>query len=357
MPDCLLVENPATITAVLDRQDHLGVDTEFMRERTFFAELCLVQVATGDQIYCVDPLATQELHDFWRCLCECTWILHSARQDIEVVFQAARMLPQTIFDTQIAAGLLGYKPQIGYANLVRELFAVDIPKSHTRADWKKRPLSDALLNYAAEDVQYLLPLYEALAPRLDAQGRLTWAEEDSLQLLNPALYEVDPALAIDRLKGAKNLRGRHRAAAARLAAWREAEALRVNRPRQWIARDAVVISLAQELPDTIRALRAIDGLAPKLIRRSGNSILEMIAASGDDRNDYVPPVTANGKQKSLLKNMQELVTRSADELGIASEILASRRDLSAIIIGGDRSSRLLRGWRREVIGGRILELL
>jgi ribonuclease D len=239
MPEFSLINEPDSIASVLAKHDLVGVDTEFMREKTFFAERCLVQISTGDQIYCVDPLTANSMDACWLEVMASTWVVHSARQDIEVVYQTARCMPTEIFDTQIAAGLLGYAPQLGYAGLVSELFDVEIAKTHTRADWSRRPLSEEVLQYAAEDVQYLLPAYEILAERLDKRGRLTWAREDSAQLLNPGLYDADPLLAIDRLKGGRNLRGNRRAVAARLAAWREKEALRANRPRQWIVRTLV----------------------------------------------------------------------------------------------------------------------
>jgi len=352
-----LVDRPDTLSADLNHHDRIGVDTEFMREKTFFAELCLIQIATNDDIYCVDPLASDDMRSFWECVTDRTWVVHSARQDIEVVYQTAQLMPKCIFDTQIAAGLLGYAPQLGYANLADELFGVEIAKSHTRADWSKRPLTDALLQYAAEDVEYLLPAYSALAESLDRQSRLAWAEEDSARLLSPVLYDIDPRLAIDRLKGARNLRGRHRSAAASLAAWRESQALRSNRPRQWIARDSVLIDLAFKLPASIEALQDIEGLSPGLIRRAGKTIIAAIAESDADDDDYMPPTAPNEAQKALLKQMQNHVADRAADLGLAAETLASKKDLSAVIMSGARDSRLLNGWRHEVVGEQILQML
>jgi ribonuclease D len=294
---------------------------------------------------------------FWDSLMRPTWVLHSGRQDIEVIYQTARKMPARLFDTQIAAGLLGYAPQMGYATLVSELFSVDIPKSHTRADWSKRPLSDAYLEYAAEDVEYLLPAWEVLAEKLDRLNRLAWAEEDSASLLDPDLYDVDPFLAIDRLKGARNLRGTRRAAAARLSVWREKEALRANRPRQWIVKDSALLELAATLPSSISQLDDIKDVPPGLIRRAGTSMLAAIEAAKSDDNDYAPPQPPSETQKALLKAMQKRVAECADDLRLAAETVASKRDLSAIIFGGDRQSKVLAGWRRELIGEELLDLL
>ena len=227
MTEFTLVEHMDNIATDLGDYEKLGVDTEFMREKTYFAQLCLVQLATPGGVWCVDPIAGESLDDFWALICSRTWIVHSARQDIEVIFQTSTRMPAALFDTQVAAGLLGIQPQIGYAGLVNELFSVEIPKSHTRADWTRRPLPAELLHYAVEDVEYLLPACELLSERLDKVGRLAWAEQDSALLLDESLYTTDVSQAIDRLKGARNLRGRQRAAAAGLARWREEEALRL----------------------------------------------------------------------------------------------------------------------------------
>jgi len=246
---------------------------------------------------------------------------------------------------------------MGYASLIKELFDVEIEKTHTRANWSKRPLSNAFLDYAAEDVEYLLPAYEALAEQLDKKGRLAWAEEDSALLLNPALYDINPKLAIERMKGARNLRGKRRAVATRLAAWRETEALRANRPRQWIAKDSALLEVAANMPDSIEALGRIEGMPAGLIRRSGALILGAVSATGEDDNNYRPPATPDEQQKAILKSVQKQVAECAADLGLAAETVASKRDLSAVIMGGDRASKVLSGWRRDLVGERLLELL
>ncbi len=357
MPHYQLVDQPDTLEPVLLRQEHLGVDTEFMREKTYFAQLCLLQIATPGEIYCVDPLTESSQQSFWRQLLARDWVVHSARQDIEVVYQTAGAMPTSLFDTQIAAGLLGYPAQMGYAGLVNELFGIEMDKSHTRADWTKRPLREAYLQYAAEDVEHLLPAFDTLSEQLDRKGRLEWAREDSCALLDARLYEVDGAQAIERLKGARNFRGRRRAAAARLAAWRESEAIKRDRPRQWIARDNVLLEIAYHLPGSRKELEELDGMPPKLASRVGKRLLEEVAASARDENNYKPPRPPSESQKGLLKEMQAEVSQAADELGINAETVGSKRELSAIIISGNRESRLFSGWRKDVIGDALQRLL
>lgn len=357
MPAFTFVDKPDTITPELEAHPYLGVDTEFIREKTFFAQLCLLQVSVPDSVYCVDPLAGNPMQSFWKESFRKTWVVHSARQDIEVVFQASGAMPGDLFDTQIAAALLGMQPQIGYAGLVKELFDVDIPKTHTRADWSQRPLPDELLHYAVEDVEYLLPACELLGERLEKAGRKAWAEEDSRLLLDESLYAFDETQAIQRLKGARNFRGRQRAAAERLAVWREAEAASRNRPRQWILRDSALLEIARQLPRNLGALRHIDGLPAKLVSRAGDDLLAILAQSANDNHDYRPPPVPNEQQKKLLKTMQAAVARCAGELGISPELIAPRKELAAAVLFGDTESRVFRGWRRPLIGEQLLQLL
>ncbi len=357
MPEYLFVDQPDTLVSKLSGHARFGVDTEFMREKTYFAELCLIQISAGASIYCVDPLADEGKEKFWQQLLGVSWVLHSARQDIEVIYQTAGAMPAEIFDTQIAAGLLGMSAQVGYAGLVKELFDVEMAKSHTRADWTRRPLSDAVLEYAAEDVLYLLPAAEILSERLDKKGRLDWARQDSALLLDPSLYVVSGDQAIDRLKGARNFRGARRAAAVRLAAWRENEAIRRNRPRQWILRDSPLLDIAYKLPTSVEALSGIEGVPPKLVSRVGQDIVDTVAASAHDANGYQPPQPPDESQKALLKAMQSKVAECARDLDLSAETVASKRELSAVVISGNQESRVFTGWRRDLIGEQLLGLL
>jgi len=357
MPDYLFVDHPDNISQNLTGHAKLGVDTEFMREKTYFAQLCLGQISTPDAIYCVDPLVAAGQGEFWKQLLANSWVVHSARQDIEVVYQTAGAMPSEIFDTQIAAGLLGLPAQMGYAGLVKELFDVDMAKSHTRADWTRRPLPDAFLEYAAEDVEYLLPAADILSERLDKKGRLEWALQDSRLLLDTALYDISGEQAIDRLKGARNFRGPKRAAAIRLAAWREEQAVRRNRPRQWILRDNVLLDIAYQLPSNEKQLAEIEGMPPKVASRAGKELVDAVGASRSDNNGYQPPRPPDEAQKALLKEMQSQVAECAKDLLIAAETVASKRELSSVIISGTRESRVFTGWRKDLIGEELLKLL
>lgn len=357
MPAFTFVDQPDQIATKFNAESIIGVDTEFMRERTFFSQLCLVQLATAEHIYCVDPLTDNAMTAFWRGIDTCTWVLHSGRQDVEVIYQTAGFMPTSIFDTQVAAALLGFQPQMGYAGLIKELFDVDLDKSHTRANWTRRPLPDEYLQYAAEDVEYLLPAYDELRTRLDKAGRLGWAEADSAMLLDRQLYDIEPENAFTRLKGARNLRGRRRMAAIQLAAWREMQALERDRPRQWIMRDNLLVDIAYKLPSTLKQLSAIPDMPPKLLQRAGDTVLDAVAKADKDDGDYRPPAPPDEAQKSLLRAMQSLVAECAKDHGIAAEMIASKKELVAAVIGGNRQSRVFNGWRKELVGDALTALL
>ena len=355
-PVFLDADNVGELADLLGGAERIALDTEFMRERTYYPQLCLVQVATNRTICCLDPLGAEDIESVWQTLMPASWIVHSGRQDIEVIFQAAGRMPAKLFDTQVAAALLGFQPQLGYAALVSELFDVHLAKSHTRADWSRRPLAPELIEYAAEDVEHLLPAADRLTEQLAAAGRLEWALEDSACLLDETLYQVQPDEAIRRLKGARRLSGRALAAATRLAAWREREAEQRNRPRQWILSDAVLLSLATTAPDSREALNRIEGLPPGAIRRVGDDLLELVAPTAGDPRNAAAPGRPDERHRQRLAAMQEQVSAAAAELGIVPEVIASKKELTAALFG-ERDLRVLRGWRRPLVGNALLEIL
>jgi ribonuclease D len=357
MSDILFIDTEATLLPFLDTigaGGTLAADTEFLRERTYHARLCLVQLAAGGRIACIDPLAGMDLEPLWQCFDRTELTLHAARQDLEVLLGAAGRLPGRIFDTQVAAALCGYPAQIGYASLVRELLGVDLGKHHTRTDWSRRPLAAEQLEYAADDVRYLEEMRAILSARLEDLGRLDWAVADSNELLDPALYEPAPETAWQRLKGLARMDERTAAAAAALAVWREREALRADRPRQWILKDAALFALAQSRPSGREALADIRDVPAGLVRRAGDQLLRAIAEAGPS------PVQRRGApsaaEKTLVTEMGAVVRGKAEELGIEPELIASQKDLRRAAAGGN-GLRALSGWRGELVGEPLAALL
>lgn len=334
----------------------LALDTEFMRTNTYAPQLCLSQVATRGDVWCVDELADFDTGPLWQAIATsgALCVLHAAKQDLEVIrIRHGIMLP-SLFDTQVAAALAGHPPQVGYGNLVKAVLGIELDKAHTRADWSRRPLERELLRYAAEDVIHLPDLHDALVEVLEAAGRLDWALEDSRMLLDPALYEVRPDEAWRRLTGLAFLAPEAQVRARRLAAWREAVAASRNRPRQWILTDKSILDIARQAPDHLAALAACEEMAPGTVRHQGEAILAELAAAGSD--DGIPTLVPDPPDQAEVKRLAKIVSGIATELGIAPELLATRRDLVALM-RGERDGRPLTSWRREVVGDALLSAL
>jgi ribonuclease D len=267
-------------------------------------------------------------------------------------------LTQPVFDTQIAAGLMGLPAQIGYAELVRRLLGVELAKSHTRTDWSRRPLSAEQLTYALDDVHYLLPLADRLQEELARLGRLGWLEEELRELADAGSLSVDPEKAWRRLKGLRDLdEGRVNLARA-LAAWRERNAIEHDRPRGWILEESVLREIILQVPRSPEALEAIPEMPPGLVKRRGAELLACVEAAGIPQPAPALPGRARPDpvKTALVKNLVALTHSVAGELSLAPEVLATRRDLEQLA-DGERDTALLQGWRREVLGERLLAAL
>src|ERR1700744_1603441 len=249
MPEAIWIDRSddlAALARALERQVSIGVDTEFLRERTFFPKLCLLQLRAAGQIWCVDTLNVGSLDALMPALTasDAPKLIHAARQDLEALYLTTQRVVSPVFDTQIAAACIGMKPQVGYAELVKTLLDVAIPKGQTRTDWSKRPLTRAQLEYAADDVLYLSDVAALLETRLRELGRESWVLEDCLELQDRRLYEPDLALAWERLRGIGQLPAEPRSRAKALAVWREKLARERDLPRAWILEHPAIFSIA-----------------------------------------------------------------------------------------------------------------
>ncbi len=345
------------LCAAISGDEPIGLDTEFARTSTYQPTLCLLQLIAGGRAWCVDTLADLDLGPLWVLLCEGSGprILHAAKQDLEVLYLTAGRLLPGVFDTQIAAALLGRPAQVGYAALVKEYYEVELDKSHTRADWSRRPLAPQLLDYALSDVAYLPGLHERLAAELRALGRTAWAAEENERLLDASLYETRPDEAWKRLGALAFMPVEAQQRGRRLAEWREITARRVDRPRQWILSDRALLEIASRRPRSVEELAAVPELSPGFVRRQGRTVLELLAEA-----EHQPP--APGMQQlerpertdqALTKQLGRVVAQIAGGLGIAPELLATRRELTQLL-RGDRSIRPLQGWRAGVVGDALL---
>jgi ribonuclease D len=363
MPEVIWIEREeelAGLAHALERSGAIGLDTEFMRERTFFPGLCLLQLAAGAQIWCVDTLRCGSLDPLVPALTAPGHpkIIHSARQDLEAFYLNVRRVISPIFDTQIAAGCIGLKPQIGYADLVKTLLDVSLPKGQTRTDWSRRPLTAAQLEYAADDVAYLNEVADRLRERLRALGREQWVIEDCRMLEDPSLYEPDPADAWKRLRSLQKLPPAVRARAKVLAVWREKTARRKNLPRGWVLDDEALFRTAESLPATPAALAATLSSRRPMSEALAADLLEALRDSAGGAMDTAPAadMRPTPEQKALADRLARVVDAHASALAISSEILATRGELKALAMGS-RDVAALKGWRRAEIGEKLLAAL
>jgi ribonuclease D len=359
MPE-LLIQDTASLTRLCEQlrgQSWLALDTEFMRSRTYYARLCLVQVAAPDVVACVDALALTTIEPLLDIIYSPSIlkIIHSARQDLEVLTDIRGRPPAPVFDTQMAASLCGFDDQIGYGALVEAITGHKLPKLHTRADWEARPLPDEQLHYAEDDVRFLRDAYRFLAGKLEALGRTSWLVEDCATLTDPALYRNDPRMAFQRLRQGQNLAPASQMVLRELAAWREQAAQRSNLPRGWVAPDAVLLKIAQDAPHSIEMLSRISGLGSGGIRKWGEEIL-LAVRSGlglTPERLWEQPRRLDHDQQVVYESWHSRIRTVATQLKISPTVLAPRRELLKLM-SGDMSSGLARGWRRECIGEELL---
>ncbi|MER2601900.1 MAG: ribonuclease D [Candidatus Competibacter phosphatis] len=280
-----LVDQPALIEfcASLHGVTWLALDTEFIREQTYYPQLCLIQVASTDQIACIDPLALPSLEPLLAILYDPTVVkvLHAAYQDLEIFYYLSGAVPTPIFDTQLAAAVLGYGHQVGYANLAQQLLGVELEKTHTRVNWRQRPLLPEWLAYAADDVRYLRDIYRRQQMMLAECGGLEGLAEHFMAVTDPARYQPQPQEAWRRIRDHQRLRGGPQQAVLQaLAAWREEQAIGNDRPRRWILHDGPLLDMARSLPADLESLARIRGLPPATLRRHGETLLALIATAG-----------------------------------------------------------------------------
>ena len=343
----------------------LGLDTEFVRERTFYHRLGLIQVSDGRANYLVDPLEIRDLGPFVEVLRapEVVKVLHSASEDVEVFHRGLGALPAPLFDTQVAAALAGVGASLSYQKLVAALLGQEIPKGETRTDWLARPLSEAQLAYAAEDVEFLLPAYRELRGRLEELGRLAWALEDSASLLDTGRFEEDFDSAYRRLKGAGRFGRRQLGALQLLAAWREQEARRRDLPRNFVLRESLLLDLAARHPKTPKELQALPSYDVEQAARDGAAWLDLLRQAAALDEDGLPQlqdrVAFSPAVRELEQRLRDRVREKAEELALPPEVLAPRRLLTSLLMSAltqeePRLPRELRGWRREVVGEELL---
>ncbi len=341
----------------------LALDTEFVREKTYYPQFCLLQISNGELTASVDPLQIEDLSPLLEILYDThiVKVFHAGRHDLEIFYHLWGKLPTPLFDTQLAASLLGLGDQVGYGNLVEQVLDHSLEKGHSRTDWSRRPLDPAQLRYALDDVIYLGQLYQRLRETLQAEGREGWLEEDFNQLGNPETYTNPLQDAWKRIKGRQQLKGVQLAVLQALAGWREQAAQQANRPRRWIIKDEVLSDLAKRQPTAIEQLEKFRGLEPGTIKRHGEQLLQLIAEAKTLPKEAWPrdkrrPPRLTPNQEAMADLLSCCLRLLAEEHNITATAIAGRRELEALV-SGERELDLMRGWRRVIAGNRLVRVL
>ena len=358
----ILLSDNAAVAALgerLSQAPHVALDTEFLRERTYRPQLCLLQVAIPGEEALVDPIVAPTLAALGSVLTNpaIPKILHAARQDLEVLWPVFGSI-DPVFDTQVAAALTGMPAQIGYSELVRRLLGVELDKGETRTDWSRRPLSPAQLRYAVDDVRHLAPLRDLLVQRLRELGRLEWLAQELRDLANPARLFVDPETAVDRLRWSGELDPDRARLAQRLAAWRERRASERDRPRSWILDDSGLRAMVLRPPRSaadLNAMASATELPAGFVENSGSEMLRIVDEARMPAT-LPPPAQRERPDPVHLARVKRLATvlqEKARELSLTPEVLGTRREIEALA-RGNQEVDVLRGWRRTVLGEALL---
>jgi ribonuclease D len=365
LPNILETQNSINnFVSVLSSTNTIGLDTEFMRIRTYYPKLCLVQISSNSGAGCIDCLQNNNLNKVWRLIFnpKKLKIVHSARQDLEILFLIKNQIPRNIFDTQIGAALLGYQPQIGIKQLLKDELNTEISKAETRSDWSKRPLDLKQIEYAIEDVHHLLDLHNVLEKKLKAKERYQWALEDSSRILTNAEEFFNPESAWKKISAIKNLKNKNQYLAVKLATWREKTAMQMDLPRQWVLTDQSLIEIAKKEPASLAQLENTEITDRYLKESELQQILKLV-------KQYKEKIEGTGKLKPkfnknykirldpiILEKFSKIINAKAKKLEIFPEVLASKKDLVAMI--QDKSNaKLLKGWRKKIIGTELNEYL
>ncbi len=347
----------------LSRHSFVTVDTEFLRETTFWPILCVVQVASSDEALAIDALAPGlDLTPLFALMADpnVVKVFHAARQDVEIFWKLAGLVPAPMFDTQVAAMVCGYGDQVSYSELVQSICRVSIDKSSRFTDWARRPLAAAQIEYAIGDVTYLRDIYRALLAQLEKSGRKAWLDDEMKVLTSAATYEQHPERAWERFK-TRARKPRDLAVLMDLAAWRENEAQTRDVPRSRVLKDDVLIEVALAAPRTGEALANLRAFPRGMERsRAGEEILAAVARGLERDPKTLPKLERErrngGGSAATVELLKVLLRQVSDESGVAGKMIATVDDLEAIAASDKADVPAMHGWRRKLFGARALEL-
>ena len=362
----VLITNARELEAMLGEIEGcraLAIDTEFMRDKTYYPLLCLVQLATDDAEYLIDPLALRNLKPLAGVLSDerTVKVFHAGRQDRELLYINCGVVPRPVFDTQAAAPLLGMPQQVGYSTVVQDLCGVKLKKLDSLTDWSLRPLSSGQMRYSLEDVRYLIPMYDKMRDRLEQAGRLRWLDGEFAAMSDPAAFETREADLWQKVKKASTLPRRQLVHASNLAIWRERIARKRNIPRRWVLPDELVVEISRVEPETADELYRIRGVREKLTSGMAKDVLELLKR-GKESDPSTWPVkekrrVAQGGADAMADVLMGIVRMRAKENRIAPQVIAVHDELVALAGGKRTGLDLLSGWRYDIVGRELVDFL
>lgn len=362
----MFISNRESFRAFIERassSSFLAIDTEFLREKTYYAKLCLLQIATENEVAIIDPFKVGSLTPLAALFEDeaIVKVFHACDQDIEILYHEIGVAPKPLFDTQVAAALLGHPKQVGYGALVHSICGVTLKKADSFTDWSVRPLSDSQIKYAADDVIYLAKMYGPIVEKLEKAGRLSWLKHDFDELCDPARFTVDPRKRFRHLKRGNQLTRKQLSAARELAAWREQRAESRNIPRKWVMTDEQIVEICKRESRTIDDLFLVRGVREKLSTRDAREVVALLCKGMDLPEDEWPTTGRSDRSERNVDVevglMGALLHLRAREAGVAPQAIASTSDLAALARGHKEDNELLRGWKYELIGKEFEQLL
>ncbi|MEE1421568.1 MAG: ribonuclease D [Eggerthellaceae bacterium] len=362
----MLIDTDQQFVAFLERckkSPYIAIDTEFLREKTYYPKLCLLQMGIENEIAIVDPFKIRNLAALADVLVDpsIVKIFHACSQDVEILYHETGVVPSPIFDTQIAAAVLGKTQQASYSSLVSQYCDVNLPKKDSFTDWSQRPLSDSQIHYAADDVKYLPQIYYEMLAQLKKKNRLSWLEETFADLSKKEKYEIDPRVRYKKLKRVNQLNARQQAAAREFAAWRELQAQRLNIPRKWVVSDEQIVEACRREARTLDELYMVRGMKESLKTSDARKVLAALIVGLDCPQSELPDVRPKSKNENnvdvILDVMNALVRMRAREHEIAPQTLAPQAELLKLARGHYDDSELMQGWRYTLVGKDLRTLL
>lgn len=362
----MLIDDDLQLKAFVKRcctSPYMAIDTEFLREKTYYARLCLIQVAIEGEVAIIDPFAIKDITLLNDALTspDVVKIFHASSQDIEILYHETGVVPRPVFDTQVAAALLGKSQQASYSSLVSSYCSVNLPKKDSFTDWSQRPLKDSQIRYAADDVVYLPQIYYDMVEVLNEKNRLHWLDEAFEEISSPEKYEIKPEERYRKLRRVNQLNAQQMAAAREFAAWRELKAQKINVPRKWIVSDEQIVEACRREARTIDELFMVRGMRESLRAEDARQAVACIKKGLSCPKEQLPQVHEKPKNEHnvdiVVDLMNAVVHLRARENHIAPQTLAPQAELMKLARGHDDECELLKGWRYKVIGKELKELL